>query len=135
MKGILFLGEQFHHEGEVVEAGWEVRKFLSAPALLTRRSAQDLITRLSFTPQQVTAQVMESLADKDNPQGILAIVRQKKTQLKDLKPFTRAVALVSPQDPGNVGTILRTMDAVNADVLFLLDGGVDLYQPTVIRSI
>jgi RNA methyltransferase, TrmH family len=44
------------------------------------------------------------------------------------------VALVSPQDPGNVGTILRTMDAVDADALFLLDGGVELYHPTVVRA-
>ena len=51
-----------------------------------------------------------------------------------LQPATRAVALVSPQDPGNLGTILRTMDAVGADLLFLLDGGVELYHPTVIRA-
>ena len=44
------------------------------------------------------------------------------------------MALVSPQDPGNVGTILRTMDAVGVDALFLLDGGVELYHPTVVRS-
>ena len=44
------------------------------------------------------------------------------------------VALVSPQDPGNVGTILRTIDAVGADALFLLNGGVDLYHPTCIRA-
>jgi TrmH family RNA methyltransferase len=85
---------------------------------------------------------MESLADKDNPQGILAIVRQKQTQLDELQhssavgsqKITCAAALVTPQDPGNVGTILRTLDAVGADALFLLDGGVELYHPTVIRS-
>jgi len=130
----LFLVEGIHHVGECLEAGWDVESVLYASGVLTSAFAHDIITRLSFTPQLVTAQVMESLADKENPQGILAMVRQKKTQLKDLKTLTRAVALVSPQDPGNVGTILRTMDAVNADALFLLDGGVDLYHPTVVRS-
>jgi TrmH family RNA methyltransferase len=130
----LFLVEGIHHVGEVMEAGWDVQEIIYASDLLTSPFAHDLITRLSFTPQQVTAQVMESLADKDNPQGILAVVHQKKTQLRDLTSFTRAVALVSPQDPGNVGTILRTMDAVNADVLFLLDGGVELYHPTAVRA-
>jgi TrmH family RNA methyltransferase len=48
--------------------------------------------------------------------------------------ITYSAALVSPQDPGNVGTILRTLDAVGADALFLLDGGVELYHPTVVRS-
>jgi RNA methyltransferase, TrmH family len=130
----LFLVEGIHHVGEVVEAGWDVKEILYASGQLTSPFAHDLITRLAFQPQPVTAQVMESLADKDNPQGILAVVHQKKTQLKDVQPFTRAVALVAPQDPGNVGTILRTMDAVNADLLFLLDGGVELYHPTVVRA-
>ena len=130
----LFLVEGIHHVGEAVEAGWEIDTILYASGLLTSPFAHELISRFSFRPQPVTAQVMEALADKDNPQGILAIVRQRKSQLKDLGPFTRAVALVSPQDPGNVGTILRTLDAVGADVLFLLDGGVELYHPTVVRA-
>lgn len=130
----LFLVEGIHHVGEVVEAGWDVEAILYASGVLTSPFAHDLISRFSFKPQPVTAQVMESLADKENPQGIIAIVRQKKSHLKDIKPFTQVVALVSPQDPGNVGTILRTMDAVGADLLFLLDGGVELYHPTVVRA-
>jgi len=130
----LFLVEGIHHVGEAVESGWEVQEILYASGVLTSPFAHDLISRFAFKPQPVTAQVMETLADKENPQGILAIVRQKRSQLKDLKPFKRAVALVSPQDPGNVGTILRTMDAVGADALFLLDGGVELYHPTVVRA-
>ena len=130
----LFLVEGIHHVGEVVEAGWDIESILYASGLLTSPFAHDLISRFSFKPQPVTAQVMESLADKENPQGIIAIVHQQRSQLKDIKPVTRAVALVSPQDPGNVGTILRTIDAVGADALFLLDGGVELYHPSIIRA-
>lgn len=130
----LFLVEGIHHVGEVVEAGWDIESVLYAPDKLTSSFAHDLISRLNFEPQPVTPQVMESLADKENPQGILAIVRQKQIRLNELGQIKRAVALVSPQDPGNVGTILRTMDAVNADALFLLDGGVELYHPSVIRA-
>jgi RNA methyltransferase, TrmH family len=130
----LFLVEGIHHVGEVVEAGWKVETILYASGVLTSPFAHELITRFAFKPQAVTPQVMESLADKENPQGILAVVQQKHHKLADLKPITRAVALVSPQDPGNVGTILRTMDAVNADALFLLDGGVELYHPTIVRA-
>lgn len=130
----LFLVEGIHHVGEVVEAGWEVENVLYAPDTLTSGFAHDMISRLNFTPQPVTPQVMESLADKDNPQGILAVVRQRQTPMEDLRQVNRAVALVAPQDPGNVGTILRTMDAVGAEVLFMLDGGVELYHPSVVRS-
>jgi len=130
----LFLVEGIHHVGEVVEAGWDVVSVLYAPDTLTSKFAHDLISRLNFPPQPVTPQVMESLADKDNPQGILAIVHQKQMRVNELERVNRAVALVAPQDPGNVGTILRTMDAVGADALFLLDGGVELYHPSVVRS-
>jgi TrmH family RNA methyltransferase len=133
-----FLVEGIHHVGEAIEAGWDVDSILYAPELLTSAFARDLIARLGTKPQPVSTPVMESLADKDNPQGILAIVRQKQTQIDELKPGAQtirwAAALVSPQDPGNVGTILRTLDAVGADALFLLDGGVELYHPTVVRS-
>lgn len=130
----MFLVEGIHHVGEAVEAGWEIESILYSSGVLTSPFAHDLITRFSFKPQPVTSQVMESLADKENPQGIVAIVHQRKSLIKDVKPFTRAVALVAPQDPGNVGTILRTIDAVGADALFLLDGGVELYHPSVIRA-
>lgn len=137
-----FLVEGIHHVGEAVEAGWDVESVLYAPELLSSNFGRDLIARLGTKPQSVSAQVMESLADKDNPQGILAMVRQKHTKLDEIKPsaaagsqrISYAAALVSPQDPGNVGTILRTLDAVGADALFLLDGGVELYHPTVVRS-
>lgn len=132
-----FLVEGIHHVGEVLEAGWEVDSIVYAPDLLTSGFAKDLLaraSRLDLRLQPVSAEVMESLADKENPQGILAVVRQKKFSFEELKSVKNAVALVSPQDPGNVGTILRSMDAVGVDALFLLDGGVELYHPTVIRA-
>ena len=142
----LFLVEGIQPIGEAVSAGWAVESLLYAPDLLTSEFARDLVARPFIKSQPVSSQVMDSLTDKENPQGILAIVRQRKLGL-DSFPMAEAsrtraqcVALVSPQDPGNVGTILRTMDAVGADVLFLLDsadgarGSVELYHPTVIRS-
>lgn len=133
-RGGLFLVEGIHHIGEAVEAGWEVESMLYAPELLTSGFARDLMTRLVRPAQPVSVHVMESLAGKENPQGILAIVHQKRAPLSDLRSPRISVALVSPQDPGNLGTILRTMEAVGADALFLLDGGVDLYHPSVVRS-
>ena len=130
----LFLVEGIHHVGEVVEAQWEVESILYAPELLTSNFALELLTRLKTQPQPVSIPVMESLADKENPQGIVAVVHQRKVQLDSLQAMRSGVVLVSPQDPGNVGTILRTMDAVDSDVLFLLDGGVDLYHPSVVRA-
>lgn len=130
----LFLVEGIYHVGEVIEAGWQIESVLYAPDLLTSSFARNLLSRVKTPPQPVSVPVMESLADKENPQGILALVQQKHIHLEEVKPCRSAVALVTPQDPGNVGTILRTMDAVGTDALFLLDGGVELYHPTVVRA-
>jgi TrmH family RNA methyltransferase len=138
----LFLVEGLHHIGQAVEAHWDVETLLYAPEFLTSNFARGLLERLERSQpgsvqtrlQPVSAEVMESLADKDNPQGLLAIVGQRRQTLASLREKKALVALVAPQDPGNVGTILRTMDAVGADGLFLLDGGVDLYHPTVVRA-
>lgn len=132
-----FLVEGLHHVGSALEAGWDVDSLLYAPELLKGNYADSLLAdarRSGLIPQPVSARVMESLAEKDNPQGILAVIKQKIVGFKDIGGVQSGVALISPQDPGNVGTILRTLDAVGADVLFLLDGGVDLYHPTCVRA-
>lgn len=133
----LFLVEGIHHVGEVMEAGWKVETVLYAPDLLTSSYAGELIERTVRLParlQPVSAKVMGALAGKDNPQGILAIVHQRQASLDALRGAQRIVALVAPQDPGNVGAILRSVDAAGADGLALLDGGVDLFHPTVVRA-
>jgi TrmH family RNA methyltransferase len=129
-----FVVEGLHHVGEALEAGWDVDTILYAPDVLTSSFGNALLASHTEKLQPVSHEVMASLADKENPQGILAIVGQKHTSISDLAPVRRAVALLSPQDPGNVGTILRTMDAVDADPLFLVDGGVDPYYPTSVRA-
>jgi TrmH family RNA methyltransferase len=132
-----FLVEGLYHIGSAFEAGWDVDTLFYAPDMLTSEYAASLLDearRVELPPQPVSAKVMESLAEKDHPQGILAVVRQRNLSFDDLDEIHAGVALVSPQDPGNVGTILRTIDAIGADALFLLDGGVDYYHPTCVRA-
>jgi hypothetical protein len=80
--------EGIRHVGEAIEAGWEVDSILYAPDLLTSMFARDLIARLGTKAQPVSAPVMVSLADKDNPQGILAVVRQKQARIDELRLST-----------------------------------------------
>jgi TrmH family RNA methyltransferase len=135
----LFLVEGIHHVGEAVEAGWDLETLVYAPDLLTSDFAHHLVDEQSLRGIRCVAlprDLFVSIAEKDNPQGILAIVHQRRVALENVTPehFAFGVAVVSPQDPGNVGTILRTLEAVGADGLFLLDGGVDLYHPSVVRA-
>lgn len=135
----LFLVEGIHHVGEVIEAGWDVETLVHAPGLLTSDFALNLVetqSRQGVRSMALAPGLFVDIAGKDNPQGILAIVHQRRLALDDMtdQHFQFGAALVSPQDPGNVGTILRTLDAVGADGLFLLDGGVELYHPSVVRA-
>lgn len=135
----LFLVEGILHVGEAVEAGWEIETLLYAPERLSSAFARQLVNDLAdqgVRCQAVTTEAFESFTEKDNPQGVAAIVRQRTWGQDDFsaRPLRLAAACVTPQDPGNVGTILRTLDAVGADALFLLDGGVDPFHPSVVRA-
>ncbi len=135
----LFLVEGIHHVGEAAEAGWDLETLVYAPDLLTSDFARHLVDEQQSHGVRcvaLTGSLFADIAEKDNPQGILAIVHQRHLTLENvtLEGFAFGAAVVSPQDPGNVGTILRTLDAVGADGLFLLEGGVELYHPSVVRA-
>lgn len=140
----LFIIEGIRPVGEAVEGGAEIAYILYAPERLHSAFAHGLIDLLSARQvpcYPVTAEIFTSLADKDNPQGLLAVVRRPAFELANFNPrnFPWGVALVDPQDPGNLGTILRTMDAVGASGLILLasdvgDGLVDPYHPSALRA-
>lgn len=146
----LFLVEGIRHVGEAVEAaeqrgrdearpGPQIESIFYAPDLLTSDFARSLVAEQAargVACYPVTAEVFDSLADKENPQGILAVVREHSTRLEDLTAanFPWGVALVAPQDPGNIGTILRTIDAVGASGLLLLDSSADPYHPGAVRA-
>jgi TrmH family RNA methyltransferase len=139
----LFLIEGIHHVGEAVAAARVSKLSLSAiyyaPDLLKSEFAQRLIAEQAAEGvpcYALTAEVFQSIADKENPQGILAIARARQYQLDELHPgnFPWGVALVAPQDPGNIGAILRTIDAVAASGMLLLESSADPYHPACVRA-
>jgi RNA methyltransferase, TrmH family len=135
----LFVVEGIHHVGEAVASGADVKVICYAPDLLESAFARQLIDQQSARGvpcYAVSAEVFASLAEKENPQGVLAVVRQRRATLAQLTPdnFPCGVALVAPQDPGNMGAILRTIDAVGASGLLLLDGGADPFHPSAVRA-
>jgi TrmH family RNA methyltransferase len=120
--------------GEAIAAAWDIEVIIYSAEKLDGDFAKQLLSEFPGRIERVSLDVLQSIADKDNPQGILAVVRQKRSSLENIGTIRRAAALVAPQDPGNLGTIARTLDAIGADGLFLLDGGADAYHPTAIRA-
>ena len=135
----LFLVEGIRHVGEAIEARAQVETLCYAPALLTSTFARELVAEQEARGVPclaVEAEVFSSLADKENPQGILAVVHKTIWSLNELtaENFPWGVGLVSPQDPGNIGAILRTVDAVGASGLLLLENSADPYHPSAVRA-
>lgn len=85
---------------------------------------------------EVSKSVFESLAHKDNPQGLIAVGRQRWTELDEVQLPLEAIAMAldAVADPGNLGTVMRTLDAVGGRVLFLADQCTDPYDPTAVRA-
>ena len=94
------------------------------------------LPELPLGVRQVTvpADVMKSLSPMETPQGTLFVCAMRQEALPKMLTGRRYVVLDTLQDPGNVGTILRTADAFHADGMFLVNGCADLYNPKTLRA-
>ncbi len=85
---------------------------------------------------RVAPHVMASLSDREEPQGIVATFHLTETPLAALKLTGRelVVMLDRLQDPGNLGTLIRTADAVAAAAVILIEPCVDPFDPKTVRG-
>lgn len=82
----------------------------------------------------VSKNVFESLTDVVNPQGILAVIEKKNEESSIDYGEDMLIVLDGIQDPGNLGTILRTMDSAGLKQIILSETTADPYNPKVVRS-
>ena len=83
---------------------------------------------------EVPGELMAYISPMETPQGVLFLAKQPALRPPERLEAGRYLALEGVQDPGNVGTILRTADAFEADGLFLLEGCADPYGPKTVRA-
>lgn len=86
-----------------------------------------------FDMIRVTQKVFESITDVSNPQGILAVVQKNKSSEIDFKEDFFLI-LDDIQDPGNIGTIIRTADSINMKQIIVSNKTADPFNPKVVRS-
>lgn len=94
------------------------------------QEGMELPDGLTMPVYELPEHVLAAVCDTKTPQGIAAVVRMKEQSALG----KHIVALDGVQDPGNVGTILRTLDAFEADGLVLLPGCADPFSPKTVRS-
>lgn len=82
---------------------------------------------------RVSEKIFKSITDVTNPQGLLAVVEKNKRSEIDYKD-SFFVILDDIQDPGNIGTILRTADSINLKQIIVSSKTADAFNPKVVRS-
>ncbi len=94
------------------------------------------VLKVAANAYVITPQVAAFMADTQSPQGVFCIceMQRKVPKVADLRADGRYMALEDIQDPSNLGTIIRTAEALGIDGLLLSAGCCDVYSPKVLRG-
>jgi TrmH family RNA methyltransferase len=135
----LFVAEGVRTVAELVRSPLTIRGALVTRRLNDTPRGQTLLAALTdrkIAVEEASDDEFATAADTDNPQGVLAIAEVPKRTLGGAKPAGahRILVLDAVQDPGNVGTLVRTAAALGATATLALPGTVDLWNAKVVRS-
>ena len=124
---------------EALAAGITIRGALVSPDLARTARGTELVADLerhAVPVEEIGARAFAQLADTETPQGIMAVIEPRRTRAEDFAPRPDAVVLVidGVQDPGNVGTLVRTAHALGAAGTVVLRGTADPTSPKALRA-
>lgn len=83
---------------------------------------------------QITDQIAKEIAETETSQGIFAHCKQQKISNEAINQYSKFLLVDGVQDPGNIGTIIRTADAAGIDAVILGKGTVDCYNQKTLRA-
>ena len=134
-----FVAEGLQALHMALAAGWRAQEVYHCPACFSGTAASQLVQRFSAAGArliEVNAHVMQALSEREAPQGLLATFALPQASLADLQLREPALVLLLDRlrDPGNMGALLRTADAVGAGAVLLLPPCVDATDPKVVRA-
>jgi TrmH family RNA methyltransferase len=135
----LFILEGVRLIEEAAQAGVSIRHVLYCRKITSSQRGSRLLEKfgqLGVPRFLVDESLFGELADTENPQGILAVAETVQSGFSDLliTPDSLLLLIDGVQDPGNLGTMIRTACAAGASGVVLTKGTVDLFNPKVIRA-
>ncbi len=131
-----FLVEGVRSLKEAVTNGWKIKNFIYNKDNLSdwaREMIRSVKTEVNFV---LTEELLQELSGKNDCSELMAIIEMREDRIENVKlskkPFI--VLFDRPSNKGNLGTIIRSCDALGADMLILTGHSVDLYDPSVVIS-
>jgi TrmH family RNA methyltransferase len=132
-----FLIEGIRIVKEAISSGAAVETVVYAPELLVSERAAALVKGLGPALRlALSGDVFHAISDRDNPQGLAALVRIEDLSLQAI-PLSKEMLVVVAcelRDPGNLGSLIRTADAAGATGVVIVGPSVDLYDPQTVRA-
>jgi RNA methyltransferase, TrmH family len=134
----LFIAEGLKLVADGIEGGWPIRilihragedrPMLAKAIQATRRSGGEVL--------EVTPEILEKLSRRDNPQTVIGVFAQRLEAVLDVRPDRDGlwIGLDRVRDPGNLGTIVRTADAVGAEGVMLIGESTDPFGIEAVRA-
>ena len=134
-----FLAEGLKLVIDALDRGWAIRTLVYAKAGKGEPLVEKVAARTVAAGGlvlEVSEKVMSSITRRDNPQMVAAVFEQRWTPLRDIQPKGSEtwIALDRVRDPGNLGTIIRTADAVGASGVILVGDCTDPFSMETVRA-
>lgn len=124
---------------DALDLGWQIRTLVFAKTGRGNQAVEKVAARTvaaGATVLEVSEKVLSAITRRDNPQMVVGVFSQKYITLKDIRPKNDDVwvALDRIRDPGNLGTVLRTVDAVGAKGVILIGDTTDPFSVETVRA-
>jgi len=133
----LFIIEGLREFNLAVAGGFSIKSVFYCPELLLPEELNKILSGLITTEViEVTIQVYNRIAFRQDAEGIIALAQPRLHSLNDLDLPSDPLILIleSVEKPGNLGAVLRTADAAKLDAVIICDPLTDVYNPNVVRS-
>lgn len=129
----LFTVEGKREISNALDAGFECEEVYFCPEIFDEKN---LITIQAPRYYSINKELYSKVAYREGTEGVIAVMRHRELMLSQFKPGKNPLVLIleSVEKPGNLGAIIRTADAANADAVIICDPHTDIYNPNVIRS-
>ena len=133
----VFILEGLRNAEMAVNATAKIKMCFCTKDILAQARGKQLIEKLSCPIYEISDHLYAKISDTKSPQGLMLIIEQNNKKLNEIlasKSKSLYLILDRLQDPGNLGTIIRTADAMGISGIICLKGTADIFSPKVVRA-